>query len=442
MHILRIWLSLLALAGSFSLLNGQQHLSLEKAIQKTLQNNYSIRIRQFDTDIRARQVDPSLVGRSPVLDFNASYNLGWSDANIETLPLGPGPESNEPLQLDGINNEVFISPEVSLLLFDGQASKYRLEQLQANSDLARLQQRQTMEQAVGEVMVAYLEVARQQSLMTTTRQSIELNQDRLARAEQDAAYGTSSSLEALQIEVDLKTDSARLRDLRLQYDNARRNLNYILGESLETSYQVDTSVNVNAGLELAELESQMINNNTTLQLSQKGIELAGLDVQVRKAAFKPTLQGYANVNFLYQQNDANFLQSNRVWGPNVGLRLNYPIFDGGARKIQEETAVLEQEKSQLEQISTQDQLTKELYNAYATYRNTMEQLRIEKSNLKVFETNLENVQNLYTLGQATNTDVRAAQVNLNAAKNRIKNFQYTIKQAEVALYLLTGQLVQ
>ena len=45
------------------------------------------------------------------------------------------------------------------------------------------------------------------------------------------------------------------------------------------------------------------------------------------------------------------------------------------------------------------------------------------SNLIAFERNLENMNNNYRLGLVNNTDVRAAQLNLDAAKNRVNNYQ-------------------
>lgn len=441
--ILKKYIALLAsLLGVIALLPAQAVLSLEEAIQIALENNHEIRIQQYDVEIQQLQNNPALVGRKPTVNLAASYELGWSDARIETLPLGPSPDGeNSVLELDGFSNDFIVGPELNLLLLDGKASKYRLAQLGTLSELSQMQLQQVIEQTVVEVISAYLQMAQQQSLMDITRQSIELTQDRLARAIQDASYGTSSSLEELQIEVDLKTDSAALRNLVLGYDNARRTLNQLMGKSPDENYTINTQMEVNTALELSTLEQGLKANNTFLQLSDKNIQLADLDIQINKAAFKPTLQGYANLNFVYLQDDANFLQETRTIGPNIGLRFQYPLFDAGARKIRTQSAEITAQKRQLERLSTEEQLVIELHNAYATYRNTLEQLRIEESNLIAFETNLTNIQNRYKLGQATNTDVRTAQLNLNAAQNRINNYQYTIKQAEVTLYLLSGQLV-
>lgn len=420
--------------------NGQDQLTLEEAIQTALENNHEIKIKQYDTQIKAKEVDPALVGKKPSIDLNASYELGWSNTRIETLPLGPG--DNDPIKLNGISNDVIISPEINLLLLDGKASTFRLEQLGVVSELAELQLRQVIEQTVAEVSNAYIQMSRQQSLMKIIEESIILSKERLARTQRLSKYGGGGSIPELQIEVDIKTDSSTLRNLQLTHDNARRDLNRLMGKNLDYDFLTSSNMLIVGDLNLPELETSLRERNTLLKLGNKNVKLAALGIELSQAAYKPTLSGYANLNFVYLQDDANFLQSNRSYGPNIGIRFSYPLYDGGARKIKEQTALLTKEQSQMERENTEKELMKELHNAYATYRNTLEQLRIEQSNLEIFERNLENIQNQYNLGLASNTDVRSAQVNLNAALNRIKNYQYTIKQAEIGIYFLAGGLVE
>jgi outer membrane protein TolC len=422
-------------------IHAQEIISLEDAIQTALENNHKIKIRRYDAQIKAKQVNPAMVGARPTINANASYEFGWSDASIETLNLAPGGEATNTIELDGISNDVIIGAEISMTLLDGKASKYRLEQLGQISQMAQLQIQQTIEQTVASVSNAYLQMAQQQAAIAITQQSIALTNERLKRTKEDASYGTSSSLKYLQIEVDLKTDSATLNNQLLAYANARRSLNQLMGQAPNTIFQVQAEVSSNRSLLLSELLSALRQNSVLLKLNNRNIELANIDVKLSQAAYKPILQAYANANFTYLQNDANFLQSNTTIGPNIGVRFQYPIFDWGARKIKEESAIMTMEQRRMEQIDTEEYLIKELYNAYATYENTIEQLRIEESNIGLFESNLKNMQNMYQMGTVTNTDVRSAQLNYNAAQNRISNYQYLIKQAEVQLYLLSGQLV-
>ena len=433
--------------GFFVLLSldlmGQKVLALEEAVQLALANNYAIKIQQFEVEKSALQIDPSLVGKKPTINLNASYELGYADTRTETIPFGGEPGGgNNIINLNGVSNDIIVGPELNLLLLDGKASNYRLEQLTTLNEVAKLQLKQTMEQTIAEVTGAYLQMAQTQSLINITEQSMALVENRLARAKSDAKYGTSNSLQALQIEVDLKTDSANWHNLQLQLENARRSLNQIIGQDLEDNYLVDTELTVNTNLNIRDLESSLREQNTILFLNDQTIKNADLEIQLTQAAYKPTLQGYANLNFVYLQDQANFLQSNRLIGPNVGVRFQYPLFDGGARKIRGQVAVVNKKQKELEKEDTEVDLVKELRNAYALYQNNLTQLRIEQSNLPAFERNLENMTNNYQLGLVTNTDVRTAQLNLNAALNRINNYQYTIKQSEVTLYLLAGMLVE
>ena len=188
---------------------GQKVLSLEEAVQSALANNHAIKIQQFEVEKSALQIDPSLVGKKPIINLNASYELGYADTRTETIPFGGEPGGgNNIINLNGVSNDIIVGPELNLLLLDGKASNYRLDQLATLNEVAKLQLKQTMEQTVAEVTGAYLQMAQTQSLINITEQSMALIQDRLNRTKNDANYGISNSLQALQIEVDLKTDSA------------------------------------------------------------------------------------------------------------------------------------------------------------------------------------------------------------------------------------------
>jgi outer membrane protein TolC len=122
--------------------------------------------------------------------------------------------------------------------------------------------------------------------------------------------------------------------------------------------------------------------------------------------------------------------------------LNYSLFTGGRRKIQQQNAQLSREEQEMSLENRQLTLEKELRNAYAQYVNNREQLRIERSNLPTFERNYEKISEDLKLGLVTASDVRTAQLNLVAAKNRINNLEYAVKQFEIRLLQLSGRLAQ
>ena len=183
-------------------------------------------------------------------------------------------------------------------------------------------------------------------------------------------------------------------------------------------------------------------NNTQLKLSRRGIDNALYEEKIAQGDYLPTVQGYANYSYLNSEDEANFLQSNVAYGPNVGVTLSYSIFSGGARKIQQQNAQLSREEQEMTLESRRFTLEKELRNAYAQYINNQQQLRIEQSNLATFEQNYQKMQEDFKLGLITASDVRTAQLNLTAAKNRINNLTYSVKQSEIRLLQLSGRLTQ
>ncbi|MGD1892551.1 MAG: TolC family protein, partial [Cyclobacteriaceae bacterium] len=249
-------------------------------------------------------------------------------------------------------------------------------------------------------------------------------------------------LRRLQAEVDAKTDSANYRNTQLTYQNSLRNLNLIMNQPLADEYRVREDMQLSEELDYESLLSEMRANNTQLLLTQRGFDNAAYEVKIAEASLFPSLQGYANYSYYNSEDEANFLRSNVAYGPNAGITLQYSVFSGGANKIQRQNARVSLEEQKTAQQSTELTLEKELRNAYAQYTNNKEQLRIEESNVMTFERNYEKTYEDFKLGLVGASDLRIAQLNLSAAKNRINNLTYAVKQSEIRLLQLSGRLTQ
>ncbi|MEM7572416.1 MAG: TolC family protein [Bacteroidota bacterium] len=415
-------------------------LSLEEAINLALANNHQVQLRRIETRISANNVNPAVVGKAPQLNLNASYELGWSTTETETLPLGPG--ENEPFNLDGISNSLFISPEISWLLLDGKASFFRLEQLRT-ADLAnQLALEQAMETTVLQVSRLYLQAAQQLSQRAVLVAGLDLTAERLRRTRTANRYGTNLSLLSRQIESNYKTDSIQLVNLDLAVANLKRDLNQLMGRNATLPFELQTDFFNPNRLSLPPLEAALLEQNTLLELQQRQLEVAKYDQELTQSAFRPSLSAYANVSFAYLQDDANFLQSNRALGPNVGLRFQLPISDGGARRINAENATMAIQLRELELEELRMALLKDLRNAYASYEAQLEALAIEQENLSVFEENLTFTENSFQQGTSNNLEVRAAQLELLSARERIVGYLFAVCQSELQIAYLAGLILE
>lgn len=416
-------------------------LTLEEAVSQALENNYDIRLERYAVERSENNVSRALSGQRPRLELNGSYEWGYANTEIQTLPMGEVPEGgNAPMELEGTSNTFSVQPQLSVPIFQGFKGRYRYRQLENARQMSALQRDGVIEQTLVGTVSAYLEVACLQAQLEINRENIALSYDRWQRVQEDAKFGVANSVRRLQAEVDLKTDSANYRNTQLSYQNSRRNLNVILVRPLEDEYRVQEALLLSDTLEYEALLSDMKAHNTQLKLSRHGVDHATYEEKMAQASYYPTVQGYANYTYLNSEDEANFLQSNLSYGPNVGVQLSYPIFTGGANKIQRQNAQLSREEQEMSLESRHFNLETELRNAYAQHVNNREQLRIERSNLATFEQNYEKVSEDLKLGLVTASDVRTAQLNLTAAKNRINTLTYAVKQSEIRLLQLSGRL--
>ncbi|MEL7147015.1 MAG: TolC family protein, partial [Bacteroidota bacterium] len=414
-------------------------LSLEQAINQTLANNFDIKIERFNQEADANSVSKAVAGQLPTLNLSLGYEFGYSNAEIQTLGGEPGNPS-PPLELDGTAQTFNFSPEISIPVFSGFRHRYQYKQLQVAEKSSTALVQQTIERSISKTVSLYLETARLQAQLSISEEILEISRDRHLRMVESARYGASNSLARLQAEVDLKTDSANYRNLRLMYKNSIRNLNLQMGQQPDIAYRVTEKISLTNVLSYEDLKKKMLANNSLIHVSRLRVENANHQTEIAKSYIAPNISGYANYTYLNSENEANFLRSQRVSGPNVGVRMSWRLYDGGTSKIQRQNAAvrLSQQQTSLQYATLQ--LETELKNIFNQYLTGREQLRIERSNLATYQLNYDKTAEDFRLGQADASDLRSAQLNLSSARNRINDLVYDIKQSEVRLLELSGEL--
>ncbi|MEM8967858.1 MAG: TolC family protein, partial [Bacteroidota bacterium] len=296
-------------------------LTLEEAISQALENNYDIRLEQYQVERSENNVSRALSGQIPTINLSGSYEWGYANTEIQTLPMGGGAGEapagdNPPMELEGTANTFSVQPQLNVPIFQGFKGKYRYKQLENAQRMGKLQRDGVIEQTLVSTVSAYLEAARLQAQLEINQENIALSYDRWQRVEEDAKFGVANSIRRLQAEVDLKTDSANYRNTVLAYENSLRNLNVVLVRPLDDRYSVQEELLLSEKLDYEALLSDMKANNTQLKLSRHGIDNALYEEKIAQGDYLPTVQGYANYSYLNSEDEANFLQSNVAYGPN------------------------------------------------------------------------------------------------------------------------------
>ena len=443
-----ICLSLLAfsLFGGMGNASAQELLSLDQAIANSLQYNYAIRINQYDIQSAESDVYRGNAGLLPTLALQGGANYNNNNAEVDVV-AGTDPTTGaaiiEKVSANGVEtSSANLGLNLNWTVYNGMANTRRYQLLAASADLTKEQTRTLVESNILSVANAYYQLARLEKSYLLQQQNLVQSKERLAFVQNQAEFGVATSLAVLNAQVDVNTDSVNLVTTSMSLENARRSLNYLIGSDLDEETQVDLNVEFGEVPEIDELEGLVKSNNASIRTAEQSRQLSQLSLNIAESGHYPTV----SVNGSYGLNYANngpFSFAPRIfsYGFAGGVSVNVPIYSGSRISNGIQKAEIGVAKSNLQVSQAQQQALRDLRNAYYTYRNNIEILRLQQLSVQAASENFERTKERFELGQATSISFRDAQVNLLLAENRLNEAGYDAKLSELALLQITGSLL-
>lgn len=417
----------------------QEKLSLQEAVSIGLQQNFDIQIANRQEAISENNVTLGNAGFLPTLDARGARTFSENNSRQE-FQTGPDRERT------GASSNV-LSGNVTLnwTLFDGMGMFINYERLKALEKSGDLFTRETVENTLADITFSYYEVVRQFTKINALRDAITISETRVEIAQAQYDIGVSAKVEILRAQVDYNADRSELLLQEEALQNAKINLNQLLGRDPDINFIPSDSIVVDPTLRFAPKEGNLISSNPLLQRLQLNREIAHLDVKAIRASRFPTIGFGSAYNF--NRSEAEPLnefqaQFNRNVGYNYGITVNLPIFNGFNINRQAQNARIALESVNLQFQQEENRVQADLARAYSQYTNRLQLLDLEESNLKLAKENAEIALERYKLGLLTAIELREAQRNQLVAENRLIDIRYQAKAAEVEIKRLTSSLVQ
>jgi len=424
------------LLGATNLI-GQEVLTLEQAVEKTLNNNLNIKVFRNSIALAENNSTAGNAGMLPNVTLNAS--TGYSNNNTKLEFAG----NIAPVERNGAqstNNG--LSVNLNYTLFDGLAMFYQYDILKANKNQAEIQARLNIENALLQVIAGYYEMGRLQNQMKIGKEALAISKERYRRAKTYNEFGGSSKIEFLSAEVDLNTDSSAFLNAELAWVNSRRNLNFFMGTENDLMYKVQEDVTLNKDLKIEDLFEKAKQNNAGVLNAEYNILISEKQLKSTKSSLLPTISANASYGYSGSNSEVGIVLSNQNTGLNAGLNLTYPIFRGGQQQIQRQNAQIQLENATLQKELAEKQLIRDLNNAYSTYQNAIRVVELNESNLETAKLNFNRTKELFDLGKVTNTQFREAQLNFARTKSTLINSSFQVKLAEADLIRISGSLLE
>ena len=409
-------------------------LTLEQALSIAMDKNRDIIIARNSSEVSRNNATIGNAGMLPNISVTNNYSKSISDNKFTS-------STNVTASTNGAkSSSVRSQVELNSILFNGGKNYYTYQKLKNIQGNGELKNKIAVETTIISVIRAYYQIALYVENLRVADFALNISQSRYERIKNKVDFGNSLVIELLNAEVDMDTDSISVLDAKLNVENAKRNLNYLLSRNIDLDFSVDSNVRLKLEKGLAYWTKAILENNSQLLASQLGADQSEIDIKVARAAFLPTLSGTASYGYLRSEADTGPTRLNESTGFTTGLNLSFDLYAGQRNKIQMENANISKRSQYAVLHQTKSAVEKEMKNAFAIFNNAIFTVKIAEKSLETAEINFNRSSELFNLGQITTTQFREAQLNLIRAEIRMINEKFTAKFAEVELYRLSGHL--
>jgi outer membrane protein len=411
-----------------------QTFTLKQVIDTTLKNNLGITIIKNEKEIAQNNNTIGAAGMLPSVGVNATTVLSRVGIRQELA-------NGNKIEQDGVGTQnINSSVQLSWVLFDGFGMFATKERLSIIEELGEIRLKQTIQDAIAEVSVAFFELEKQIAMLSYLDTLITIAEERLKLAELRTQIGKTSELDKIQANLELNNfKSQRIRQ-HTQVKNATVSLNKLMMRPPQKPIEPARENVPQLSDELSSIISKINSGNLSLKALENMRKTNELENKEIKSQLYPRLQFSAAYGFNRNQNQQGFFLLNQNSGPNAGFGLTWNLFNAGAinRQMKNQQLVLLNRKLELD--DTRNELLSMAHAYYNQYQTSTSLLLLEQQNEILVAQNLSIQQQRYRLGEGTMLELKDAQRMYEEHRKNIIDIRYEIFQSHLYLMLLTGQM--
>lgn len=430
-------ITLLILLSSISaclFAQSEESLDLEKAIQLGLENNLQVKIA-VET-VTLRQGDEKIgVGDLLLPQLNTTYLRSFSKEDV-TQKFVNDPEPRQINNAKSRNENFNIAaiygfrPETFIVM-------KRLGQL---TEISELQAKVVVENTVAGISSAYYRLVLELQRYEVLENTLELSQSRLDIARAQYELGGAGKRDFLTAQVDYNSDLTLLLTQDQIIQNSRVNLNELMALDPDTKFTVKDTILIGDPLLLLDLQENAFTENKDLLIAQRAENVAFLQMKELRASRLPILNLNGNYVNNTSNSDAGFLIQNQRQGFNGGGNITINLFSGLTLNRRIQNAKVQQNIQSFATDQFEIQLKSDIQRSYNTYQTNRNLLEVEKKNYQTAKESTEIALERFRLGISSYLEFRDAQVNLLTAQNRLITSIFNIKEQEIELRRLSGNI--
>lgn len=421
--------------------NGQTAIfTLDEILQYSFENQPMLRQTLLEKDLTDARVRSDLSGWFPQVGLEGDYYRYFEQ------PVAIFPDFNDPTsgQFQEVRTGV---PYNSNLNFFVDQPIFN-NQLILAKDQANLRRRET-DQSLKiflidfkiDVSKAFYEVLLSQEQIRITEEDIQRQERQLQDARALYEAGIADNIDYKRATITLQNTRSALFESKEAFEVRMAVLKELSGlstsEPITLVYDLDKMI-MEAMVDT--LEGVDLMQRPEIQQIKLQQSLQDMNVSFFRRTYIPQLSAFFNYNIIYQSPFGDQLFDRAYPNSLAGLRLSFPIFQGGKRNHDIRVANLELRQLELAQDNLSLQLEREHQEALSAYKTNLYQMYILEGNKQLAEEIYNTINLQYEAGIKNFLEVIQAETDLRTSRINYYNALFRLMGSKLDLLKARGQL--
>ncbi len=405
----------------------QQQLNL-KAQNASLKSQFSLDINPFNYT-RNNQYDNYNSRWYANKSMSSSASLGiiqpikWTDGTISLInDLSWQDASN---RTDNRKNTSFnhnLSLQLRQPLFTYNRTKMQLKELEYALEKSKISFAMQELNIEKQVTTRFYEVYQKQKDLHTARDEYNNQKQNYEIIKNKAEAGLVAKEELFQAEVNMATSESTVYNAEINYENAKDNFKLLLGISLDEDIMVLPNTAINT-VPVNSTDAVRYALEQRMELRQKEITLEEDVFNIIRAKSENEFKGSisARIGLDALAGKVKNMYNNPTDNEQIGISLNIPIFDWGAKRAKVKSRELALESSKVDFEEEKRNIILEVRQICRNLPTLIRQIEIKKKSIEnaehTYEINLEKYHN----GNLTGMELQQYQTQLTNAKQEYTN---------------------
>ncbi len=420
--------------------------TLNDCIRYALEQNIQLQQNRLSLEESKVDVKTAKAALFPSLSFSTGHNM-TNRPYQETSSMVSGTEIISSSNKTSYTGSYGLNAQWTV--WNGGQRLNTIKQQKLNKETAELtvnEQENTLQE---EITKLYVQILYADESVRINEGTLELSKAQYERGKELLAAGDISKSELAQLESQVSNDNYQLVTAQTSLENYKLQLKQLLELDGDREFTLAIpeldETNVLSPLPAkADIYNTALALRPEIQSSRLNIQSADLSISMAKAGYMPNVSLTAGIGTNHTTgSDFTFSeQVKRGWNNSIGLSVSLPIFSNRETKSAVEKAKIQRESRQLDLTNAQKELYRTIETMWLDASSAQQQFVAADAKLKSSQSSYELVNEQFKLGMKNTVELLTEKNNLMSAQQERVQAKYMAILNRVLLEFYAGNQIE